>query len=50
VDCQGADPASHSGRRRLAITSARGHLLGWLKLIAPGLVDRLAARAMRERR
>ena len=37
-------------RRRLAITSGRGHLLGWLKLVAPGLVDRLAARAIRERR
>ena len=39
-----------ANRQRLAITSARGHLLGWLKLVAPGLVDRLAARAIRERR
>lgn len=39
-----------ASRRRLAVTSARGHLLGWLKLVAPGLVDRLAARAIRERR
>jgi NAD(P)-dependent dehydrogenase (short-subunit alcohol dehydrogenase family) len=35
-------------RRRLAVTSVRGHLLGWLKLIAPGLVDRFAERAIRE--
>jgi short-subunit dehydrogenase len=36
-------------RRRLVITSARGRLLRWLKLVAPGFVDRLAARAIRER-
>lgn len=37
-------------RERLALTSARGHLLRWLRLLAPGLVDRMAARAIRERR
>jgi len=36
-------------RRRLLITSWRGRLVRWMKLIAPGLVDRLAARAVRER-
>jgi len=37
-------------RRRLAFTSARGRMLPWLRLVAPGLVDRMAARAIRERR
>lgn len=34
-------------RERLAVTSARGHLIRWMKLLAPGLLDRLAARAVR---
>jgi NAD(P)-dependent dehydrogenase (short-subunit alcohol dehydrogenase family) len=34
-------------RRRLVITSFRGRLMRWAKLVAPGLVDRLAARAIR---
>jgi NAD(P)-dependent dehydrogenase (short-subunit alcohol dehydrogenase family) len=37
-------------RRRLLITSARGRFGRWLKLIAPGVIDRIAARAIRERR
>jgi NAD(P)-dependent dehydrogenase (short-subunit alcohol dehydrogenase family) len=36
-------------RRRLVITSFRGKLMRWAKLVAPGLVDRLAARAIRRR-
>jgi short-subunit dehydrogenase len=36
-------------RRRLLITSARGRLGRWARLLAPALVDRLAARAIRER-
>jgi short-subunit dehydrogenase len=39
-----------AARRRLAVTSARGRLLRWLQLLAPGLVDRLAEKAIRERR
>jgi hypothetical protein len=38
-----------AARRRLAFTSTRGGLLRWVKLIAPGLVDRMAARAIRRR-
>jgi NAD(P)-dependent dehydrogenase (short-subunit alcohol dehydrogenase family) len=34
-------------RRRLVITSLRGRVMPWLKLLAPALVDRLAARAIR---
>lgn len=36
-------------RRRLVITSLRGSAMRWLKLLAPGMVDRLAARAIRQR-
>ena len=37
-------------RERMLVTSARGHLSRWLKLIAPGAVDRLAARAIRNKK
>jgi len=37
-------------RQRLLITSRRGRLGRWARLIAPALVDRLAARAIRLRR
>ncbi len=36
-------------RERLVLMSARGRLGRWLKLLAPGLVDRIAARAIRQR-
>lgn len=36
-------------RKRLAVLSARGRLGRWLKLIAPGLIDRIAANAIRRR-
>jgi short-subunit dehydrogenase len=36
-------------RQRLQITSARGRLGRWARLIAPAVVDRVAARAIRER-
>ena len=35
-------------RQRLLVMSARGRLGRWLKLIAPGLVDRIAADAVRK--
>ncbi|TKB51306.1 SDR family oxidoreductase [Ferrimonas sediminicola] len=38
-----------AGRRRLLITSLRGRLGRWLRLVAPGLVDRIADRAIRQR-
>jgi short-subunit dehydrogenase len=37
-------------RQRLLITSARGRLARYARLLLPALVDRLAARAIRERR
>jgi short-subunit dehydrogenase len=36
-------------RQRLLVTSARGRFGRWLKLIAPRAIDRIAARAIRER-
>jgi short-subunit dehydrogenase len=36
-------------RQRLLIMSTRGRLGRWLKLVAPGLIDRIAARAIRQR-
>jgi short-subunit dehydrogenase len=36
-------------RERQVIMSARGRLGRWLKLLAPGLIDRIAAKAIRER-
>jgi len=37
-------------RQRLLITSRRGRLGRWARLVAPALVDRIAARAIRLRR
>ncbi len=37
-------------RQRLAILSARGRFGRWARLVAPGLVDRMAERAVREGR
>lgn len=37
-------------RDRLLITSFRGKLGRWLKLIAPSMIDRIAAKAIRERK
>ena len=36
-------------RERLVITSLRGRVGRWFKLLSPGLVDRIAARAIRRR-
>ncbi len=37
-------------RKRLLVTSARGRFGRWLKLIAPGMVDRIAQKAIAQRR
>lgn len=37
-------------RERMMFTSARGRFGRWLKLLAPGAIDRMAARAIRETR
>jgi short-subunit dehydrogenase len=48
--CAALIVAAMRRRRRLLITSARGRLSRWARLIVPQLVDRLAARAIRTRR
>jgi len=37
-------------RERMLVTSGRGKLARWMKLIAPGRIDRMAAAAIREKR
>jgi short-subunit dehydrogenase len=37
-------------RQRLVLTSSQGHLARWLALLSPAMVDRMAAKAIRERR
>ncbi|MEX1994017.1 MAG: SDR family oxidoreductase [Steroidobacteraceae bacterium] len=48
-ECACVIVAAALARRRLVITSVRGRAMRWLKLLAPGLVDALAARAIRKR-
>lgn len=48
--CAALIVAAMRRRRRLLITSARGRFARWARLVAPALVDALAARAIRERR
>ena len=37
-------------RERLLVTSGRGKLARWLKLLAPARIDAMAARAIREKK
>ncbi len=37
-------------RKRLLITSLRGRLGRWVKMFAPGLIDKIAAKAIKERK
>jgi hypothetical protein len=37
-------------RERLVVTSLRGRLGRWVRLFAPGLIDRVAARAIARKR
>jgi len=48
-ECARLIAAAMRRRQRLLITSARGRFARWARLVAPRLVDRLAARAIRER-
>jgi short-subunit dehydrogenase len=45
-ECAARIIAAMQGRRRMVVTSARGKLARWLRLVAPGLLDRMAARAI----
>ena len=42
--------AAMERRDRLLVTSGRGKLARWLKLLAPGRIDAMAARAIREKK
>ena len=46
-DCAALIAGAMKKRQRLLITSVRGKLGRWLKLIAPALIDRIAERAIR---
>ena len=48
-DCAARIVRAISRRERLVIMSARGRFGRWLKLLAPSLIDRIAARAIRQR-
>jgi short-subunit dehydrogenase len=50
MQCAELIAAAMRRRQRLLITSARGRLMRWARLIVPERVDALAARAIRERR
>jgi short-subunit dehydrogenase len=45
-ECAARIVRAMEGRRRMVVTSARGSLARWLRLIAPGLLDRMAAKAI----
>jgi short-subunit dehydrogenase len=49
-ECAALIVAAMSKRQRLAILSLRGRLGRFVRLVAPGLIDRIAARAVREGR
>jgi short-subunit dehydrogenase len=48
-DCAARIVKAIERRERLVLMSARGKLGRWLKLIAPSVIDRLAAKAIRQR-
>jgi NAD(P)-dependent dehydrogenase (short-subunit alcohol dehydrogenase family) len=50
AECAQLIIAAMRRRDRLLITSTRGRFGRWARLIAPAMVDRIAARAIRERR
>jgi short-subunit dehydrogenase len=48
-DCAARIVRGIGKRERLVIMSARGRVGRWLKLVAPSLIDRIAAKAIRDR-
>ena len=48
-DCAKLMTKAIADRKRLLITSRRGKLGRWLKLIWPGLIDRIAKKAIEQR-
>jgi short-subunit dehydrogenase len=49
ADCAARIMRGIDRRERLVLMSARGKLGRWLKLLAPAVIDRMAAKAIRER-
>jgi hypothetical protein len=49
-ECAALMIAAMERRQRLVLTSSQGHLARWLSLLSPATVDRMAARAIREKR
>jgi short-subunit dehydrogenase len=49
-DCAAMIVRAIENRERLLITSLRGKLARWMKMIAPGAIDNLALKAIRERK
>jgi short-subunit dehydrogenase len=49
ADCATRIVRAIEKRERLVVMSVRGKLGRWLKLLAPGLIDRIAAKAIRQR-
>jgi short-subunit dehydrogenase len=49
ADCAARIARAIDKRERLVLMSTRGKLGRWLKLLAPAVIDRIAARAIRER-
>jgi short-subunit dehydrogenase len=49
-ECAALMVRAMAARRRMLITSMRGKLGRYLKLFAPGIIDRIAARAIARRR
>ena len=48
--CAGLMIPAIERRERLLVTSGRGRLARWLKLLAPGAIERMAARAIAQKR
>ena len=48
-DCAGLMIGAIARRERLLITSGRGRLARWVKLLAPGRIDAMAAKAIRNK-
>jgi len=48
AECAAGIVTAMQGRKRLAILSARGKMGRWVKLIAPGLVDKMAKKAIQD--
>jgi hypothetical protein len=49
-ECAALTLRAMEGRQRMAVLSARGRWGRIVRLFAPGLIDRIAARAVREGR